>query len=62
METTTLFELMTMLQMKFTDLHKLTEINMSQRYSWIASSVVQSVTFVLLTLLLARKRLRLGKA
>lgn len=52
----------TMLQMKFTDIHQFSEINMAQRYSWIANSMIQSVTFVLLTLLLARKRLRLGKA
>ena len=52
---------MTILQLKVTDMHKFAEISRSQQYSWIASYVVQTTTLVILTVLLARKRLRLSR-
>jgi len=53
---------MTLLRLKLTNVQKFGEIAMSQQYTWIASSVIQTVTFVILTLLIARKRLRTNRA
>ncbi len=47
---------LTMLQMKLTDLKKLSDIYSSQPYSYSIAAVVQATTFVILILLLARHR------
>jgi hypothetical protein len=52
----------TILQLKFTDLIHFGEIARSRQYYWLAGSVVQTATFVILILLLARNRLRPSKA
>lgn len=52
---------MTVLLLKFTDMNKFGEIARSQQYSWIAGYLVQTTTFIILTVLLARKRLRLSR-
>jgi hypothetical protein len=47
----------TLLRFKVTSPNRIGEIGIANQFGWIAGSVIQTVTFVALTLLLARRRL-----